>query len=116
MEESIITDDFSTLYPDVNRDELSNDESFNCFVKGMEEGESVSSVYGRYLSFVEKIKRDERERVSAAFANRMAAVGSLSSEEPPEEIFFTREQVKSMNAAEIRKNYEKIRKSQKKWL
>jgi len=116
MEANKINDDFSALYPDVSQDELLADKSFDCFVKGMLEGESLTSVYGRYLSFVGKIKSEERERVSAELANRMASVGSLSAAEPPEEVFFTREQVRSMSAAEIRKNYEKIRKSQEKWL
>ena len=116
MEENKFTDNFEALYPDTSRDELLADEDFGYFASGKLETESLSSVYGKYLSLIDRIRSAEREKVSAIFANRMASVGSLSAAEPPEETFFTREQVRSMSSAEIRKNYEKIRKSQEKWL
>ena len=113
MEE--MNDDFSLLYPDVNRDELLRDEDFSYFAKGKLENEGLSSVYGRYTALLAKIRNEEKERAAALLANRLAAVGAVSSAAPPEEVFFTREQVKAMSAADIRKNYEKIRKSQEKW-
>lgn len=116
MEENKITDSFSALYPHINRDELLADEDFGYFAKGKLDTEELTSVYGKYLDLLDRVRGEEREKVSAEFANRMASVGALSAAEPPEEVFFTREQVKSMSAAEIRKNYEKIKKSQEKWL
>ncbi len=115
MEDNTLNDDFSLLYPNVNRDELLRDEDFNYFAKGKLESESLSTVYGRYSALLTKIRNEEKERASSILANRLASVGALSGAEPPEETFFTREQVKAMSPAEIRKNYEKIRKSQEKW-
>ena len=113
MEE--MNDDFSLLYPDIDRDELLRDEDFNYFAKGKLESESLSSVYGRFSALLTKIRNEEKEKAAAILANRLASVGAVSTAAPPEETLFTREQVKAMSPAEIRKNYEKIIKSQKKW-
>ena len=71
MEENKFTDDFEALYPDTNREELLADEDFGYFASGKLESESLSSVYGKYLSLLDKVRSAEREKVSAIFANRM---------------------------------------------
>ena len=115
MEDKEIQDSFSLLYPHTSRQEVMKDERFADYARGKLDGEELSSVYGGYLELVEKIRKEEAEKAISALANRLSSVGSLSNSNPSEDIFFSREQVKAMSRDEIRKNYEKIRKSQEKW-
>ena len=114
-ENKIISDSFTLLYPEVNRDELLKSEEFNLFAGKRLDSEELSSVYKGYLDLTEKIRAREMERAAEILAKRISSVGALNSSNPPEATFYTREQVKSMSREQIRANYEKIRKSQEKW-
>ena len=114
-ENKIIEDSFALLYPDVNKDELLKNEEFNLFAGGRLSNEELSSVYKGYLDLTERIRKREMEKAAEILAKRISSVGALNSSNPPENTYFTREQVKSMSREQIRANYEKIRKSQEKW-
>ena len=48
-------------------------------------------------------------------ANQKASPGSLSSTNPTDSGYFTKEQVQKMTQAEVHENYDKIRASMRKW-
>ena len=110
-----IDEEFSLAYPDITEESLLADEDFTLFAEGKLNGASLSDVYRKYGELTERIRKREKEAAAALLANRLSSVGALSNANPPEEIFFTREQVKAMSRSEISKNYEKIRKSQERW-
>ncbi len=110
--------EFQTKYKDVNVQELLADEDFLKFGKEALETVSLVKVYEAYLPI--KNERDriaaEQQKAAAMAANSSVAVGSVTSAtDPADSEFFTKEQVKQMSPAEIKKNYEKIRASQAKW-
>ncbi len=110
--------DFYEKHPDVNVQELFADEDFLKFGKEALETVSLTKVYEAYLPI--KNERDriaaEQQKAAALAANSSVAVGSVTSAtDPADSEFFTKEQVKKMSPAEIKKNYEKIRASQAKW-
>ena len=114
-ENKIAEDSFALLYPDVNKDELLKNEDFNLFAGGRLSNEELSSVYKGYLDLTDRIRKREMEKAAEILAKRISSVGALNSSNPPENTYFTREQVKSMSREQIKANYEKIRKSQEKW-
>ena len=77
--------------------------------------EELSEVYRGYLDLTERIRKREMEKAADILAKKLSSVGALNNSNPPENTYFTREQVKGMSRAEIKANYEKIRKSQEKW-
>jgi hypothetical protein len=115
MAEIKIDEEFSLLYPEITEESLLADEDFSIFAEGKLDSSSLSNVYKKYGELTERIRKREKEAAAAILANRLSSVGSLSNANPPEDTFFTREQVKAMSKSEIARNYEKIRKSQEKW-
>lgn len=110
--------EFQEKYGDVNIAELLNDEDFLKFGKKALEIIPLTQVYEAYLPIKtekERIKA-EQQKVAALALNSKVAVGSVTSATSPvDSEYFTPEQVRKMSKEEIRKNYEKIRKSQEKW-
>ncbi|MBQ9743572.1 MAG: hypothetical protein IJW19_00425 [Clostridia bacterium] len=116
MENNILgLEEFASEYPDVNVEELLNDESFSDYAEGRLESTPISTVYKKYETLTKRLAVKEREKLTGALANKLSSVGSLSNSNPSEELFFTKEQVMAMSKREISVNYEKIRKSQEKW-
>ncbi|MBQ9744477.1 MAG: hypothetical protein IJW19_05060 [Clostridia bacterium] len=112
--------DFSEKYPDVNVPDILENEDFNEFAEGKWGKSTLTDIYERYRNYIGKVSKaaeDNAKRVATQIAaNAASAVGSLNNSGPAEENdFFTREQVKAMSSAEVSANYEKIRKSMKKW-
>ena len=110
------TDSFALLFPDVDKEALLKDEDFSSFAEGKLDTGDIATVYKSYLDLTERIKARERERALSILEAKQSAVGPLSSALPSESAFFTKEEVRSMSKAQIKENYEKIRKSQQKWL
>ena len=108
-------EEFSSFYPDISLKELLESRDFSAFAEGKLEKESVASVYKKYEDFTKRLIDREKEKLAVSLANKLSSVGSLSNANPPEESFYTREQVRSMSRSQIKANYEKIRKSQEKW-
>lgn len=112
--------DFSAKNPDINISEVLFDEAFNEYAEGKLGKRSLAEVYESYQKYIGKVSKsaeDNAKKAAAqAVANAASAVGSLNNSGPIEENdFFTRDQVKAMSQAEVKANYEKIRKSMKKW-
>ena len=110
--------EFAEKYPGVKVQELFADEDFLKFGKEALETVSLTKVYEAYLPIKEEKARlkAENEKAAAMAANSQVAVGSVTSAtDPADSEFFTKEQVLKMSPEEVKKNYEKIRKSQEKW-
>ena len=113
-------DEFEEKYPDVDIKKLLKDEDFREYAYGKFGSKSFTEVYTSYTKFKSKLssqaENNVTKRAAQEIANSAAAVGSLNNSTPPAESeFFTRDQVKAMKPEEIKKNYEKIMKSIKKW-
>ncbi len=111
-------EEFATVHPSVNVNDVLGDEMFQSFADGKLGKKSLADVYREYLPLKEAMAaaRREAEKNVHADAVAAAAVGSVTNASaPPEQDFFTKEQVQKMSRKEIHDNYEKIRKSQEKW-
>lgn len=108
-------DSFRKAHPDVNTNDLFNDEAFADYAEGKLGSKSLSEIYDGYNKLIGKAKQVEHEKAAQALANSKASPGAVSSNQPPETTFFTRDQVSKMSREQISKNYENIRKSMSKW-
>ncbi len=113
-------DEFEEKYPDVDFKSLLKDADFREYAEGKLDDKSFAEVYTAYTEFKNRLSSKAEDtatkRAAQGMANSAAAVGSLNNNIPPQESdFFTRDQVKAMNKEEVRKNYDKIMKSMKKW-
>ena len=108
-------DELRSAYPDVNIDELINDEAFNDYADGKLGRKPLKEVYEGFLSFVDRHKRDAENKAAQMVANAKASPGALSSAGESGEKYFTRDEVKAMNAKQIHENYDAIRRSMTKW-
>lgn len=110
--------EFSAKYPNLNVRDVLNDKDFLEYADG--KSGTLIKLYEDYQKFIGKFSRAAEENANKAAAqaaaNAASAVGSLNNSGPTEENdFFTYEQVSAMSREEIKRNYEKIRKSQAKW-
>lgn len=112
-------DDFSAKYPDVNIQELIGNEQFARYAEGKVGEIPLWQIYEGYVGMVEALKADAEksanQKARQQLANAKASPGALSSTNPPENSYFTREQVQKMSKEEVHKNYDKIRASMSKW-
>lgn len=106
---------FSRLFPGVKRENVENDPNFKLFADGKDKSKPFCSLYGEYIALVSKIREESAMRGVVAMKNKLSSPGSLSSEESPDNSYFTREQVLKMSREQISRNYNKIRESQQKW-
>jgi hypothetical protein len=108
-------EEFSKSFPNVNVGELQKDALFSIFAKGKSEKMSLAEIYTEYSDFLSSVKETEEIKNALRVASSRAAVGALSDTEGAGNEYYTKEEVAAMSPNEIRKNYEKIRKSQLKW-
>ena len=106
---------FSRLFPGVTEENVKNDQLFKLFAGKRHESESLVSIYGDFVNFISEMNKDARIKVIYNNYNNSSSVGPLSSSEPYNDEFFTKEQVLRMSKAQISQNFEKIRKSQSHW-
>ena len=106
---------FCTKYPNVNPEAILSDARFRDYAEGKVGVKPLADIYTGYLQFVSDSERQAEEIAAQQLANRNASPGSLRTTHPPENDYFTPEDVRKMSPAEVKKNYEKIRKSMKKW-
>lgn len=107
--------DFSTKHPEVNVQNLIKDEQFQKFASGKVGTQPLSEIYEDFLGFVGEYEKKAKQMAKQTLANKKASPGSLSSTNPSDSGFYTREQVQSMTQEEVHKNYDKIRASMSKW-
>lgn len=108
-------EDFIKKYPDVNLSKLIADKGFAEFAEGKVGQKPLAEIYEGYERFVKAADKKATEKAAQALANSKASPGALSGGSNAETEYFTYEQVKAMSQAEVKKNYEKIRKSMKSW-
>jgi hypothetical protein len=106
--------DFAVKYPNVKVDEVFKDELFTNFANGKLGKVPLVEIYENYNRLVSGYEEKARTRVTQILANAESSTGRLSQNET-DNAFYTREQVKEMTQDEVRKNYDKIRTSMKKW-
>ena len=106
---------FIKAHPNVDFDELIRDEDFADYAEGKVGKRPLAEIYAGYTKHTAKMEKNARERAAQKLANAKASPGSLSGVGTTNTGFFTREQVKAMSQAEIKKNYDNIRKSMKRW-
>ena len=105
---------FSKLFPGVLRENVENDEDFKLFARFKDENTLFSTLYSDYLALVERISQNATQKALFSFQNKASSPGPLASG-TQESGFYTKEQVLRMSRNEIKKNYDKIRKSQENW-
>lgn len=103
-------DIFSRSYPNISRELLTKDTELGLYVKHAG-GDSLTEAYKDYKALCDKIEL----KIMRTLSNKASAVGSLNSPSPQESGFYTREQVLAMSSEEIKRNFDKIRKSQERW-
>lgn len=108
-------DDFKKRFPNVNLTELQNSKNFQDFLTILTKNPTLSQVYACFNSISQQAEENSQKRMLQALANASVGVGSLSSQQASGDIYFTKEQVKSMSSEQIRQNFDKIRQSQAKW-
>lgn len=107
--------DFSTKHPEVNLQSLVSDVMFQKFADGKIGKQPLSDIYDSFIELVSGYEKKAKQTVKQALANKKASPGSLSSTNPNDSGFYTKEQVRAMTKEEVHKNYDKIRASMRKW-
>ena len=105
---------FAKKYPKVDIAELVKNERFADYAEGKVGVKPLSEIYEGFMKF-DTAAVAEQKRAAQALANSKAATGPLSTAQSTESDFFTKEQVDKMSYEEVKKNYDKIVKSMKKW-
>ena len=112
-------ENFAAKYPEVNIQDLISDEQFNRYADGKVGEIPLSEIYEGYTSMVKELKaeaeKSANQKAQQQLANAKASPGALSSTNPSDNSFFTREQVRRMSQEEVHKNYDKIRASMSRW-
>lgn len=108
-------DAFVARYPNVDLNELIEDEGFVLFAEGKTGNKPLSEIYEGYLSLRGEQKREARQMAAQMLANQKASPGALSGTDGEEQSFFSAEEVRKMTPGEVRKHYETIMRSMQKW-
>lgn len=106
---------FKTKHPDADLNALAADKHFAAFADGKVGRKPLSEIYEDYLSLIGEQQEKADRKAAQAVANKKATPGGLAGSSGGEEDFFTREQVKAMSQSEVKKNYDKIRRSMSRW-
>lgn len=105
---------FQAKHPSVNLEELLANESFLDYADG-KDGKPLSEIYSGFLKFVGNYEARAKDLAAQMLANQTASPGALQNTQEVQSDYFTSEQVRKMTPSEIKKNYEKIRKSMANW-
>ena len=106
---------FKQDFPALDLEKVKKNKDFQAFLGALTQYLTLSQLYLRFSALVSSIEESSSKKMAYALANADTGVGSLSSQGATEETFFTKEQVLRMSPEQIRKNYDKIRRSQQKW-
>lgn len=107
--------EFVKAYPDVSLSDLIEDKMFQSFAGGKVGTVPLKEIYEGFLSFTAEYDKRANEKAAQIAANAKASPGALSSSGASNEKYFTRDEVKAMNAKQIHDNYDAIRRSMTKW-
>ena len=106
---------FAKKYPDVDLAELVKDKKFIRYADGKVRKMPMSEIYEGYAEMLGEFEAEANTKAKRILANKKASPGALSSSYDGDGEYFTPEQVRSMSAADVHRNYDKIRESMKKW-
>ena len=106
---------FSATHPHVKVEELISDKYFRAFADGKVGNVPLTKIYSDFLDFVSGYEEKAMDKAAQMLANQKATPGSLGHTQEVESDFFSYEQVRKMSQEEVRKNYDKIMESRKKW-
>lgn len=106
---------FAAAHPDVDVEALISDGRFCDYAVGKVGVLPLSEIYLGYRELLDQMDAQARALASRALANRRATPGALGSTGEVESDYFSPGQVRSMSAAEVKQNYERIRRSMTKW-
>ena len=106
---------FVAKYPDINLNDLIADEKFSSYADGKVGIRPLSEIYEGYQALFGGQAQQVRHMAAQMIANKKASPGALSTSESGKKDFFSAEEVKKMSPTDIRKNYDTIRESMKKW-
>lgn len=110
---------FKTKHPDITLEDLESDPKFLAYAEGKIGKKPLSEIYDTFVElFSDKSntkaqdkEKAEIERKAREKANKAASPGSLKGDGEVDEQYFTMEQIKSMNKAQVKANFDKIQKS-----
>ena len=109
--------DFKNAYPDVDLDELSEDEDFDLFCKGKLGKEPLKDIYADFCAYNDKIlKREQKKIEDKAIEMKARADASVGSRDIPSDDnkdTYTLEQLKAMSIDEVMANWDKVERSRK---
>ena len=106
---------FAAKYPDVNLADLIADKNFASFADGKVGRLPLSEIYEGYQALVDESTKQAKQMAAQMLANKNASPGSLATPDTGEDGFFTADQVKKMSSEDVKKNFDTILKSMKKW-
>ena len=102
-------EDFASKHPDINLDELLDDELFRTFALGKAGKYSMDKIYTSFQSFLQKSEERARDRAAQILANNAATPGKLSTQAPPPQ-----KSVSDMSKAEFEQMIEKVKRGEMK--
>lgn len=124
FEKSLTLEDFfneqsknelNAQFPDVEIEKLRSSKEFSSLLGLIIQNPTLAQVYSCFNSICKSCEEKSKEKLVFALASAEAGVGSLSSRARNDDAFFTKEQVLQMSQEEIKRNYDKIRQSQRLW-
>lgn len=107
--------DFIKKHPNVDIAKLIDDSRFAEYAEGKVGVRPLAEIYEGYERLVKHSQNSATEKAAQALANSKASPGALSGGQTPKSDFYTAEQVRAMSKEEVKKNYDKIIESMKKW-
>lgn len=99
--------DFASKHPDINLDELLDDELFRTFALGKAGKYSMDKIYTDFQTFQQKSEERARDRAAQILANNAATPGKLSTQAPPPQ-----KSVSDMSKAEFEQMVEKVKRGE----
>ena len=100
-------EDFASKHPDVNLNELLDDELFRTFALGKAGKYSMDKIYTDFQTFQQKSEERARDRAAQILANNAATPGKLSTQAPPQQ-----KSVSEMSRAEFEQFAEKVKRGE----
>ena len=107
--------ELNAQFPDVEIEKLRSSKEFSSLLGLIIQNPTLAQVYSCFNSICKSCEEKSKEKLVSALASAEAGVGSLSSRARNDDDFFTKEQVLQMSQEEIKRNYDKIRQSQRLW-
>lgn len=101
--------DFSSKHPDVNLDNLLQDDLFKNFALGKVGKFSMDKIYTDYMAFQAKFEEQARDRASQILANSSATPGELAKNSTPSQ----QKSFSDMSSSEINDIIERVKRGEK---